>query len=123
MQNTFPNYQPPKMQPTGQFSPADNPFNNNQPTKANKRLVFIIVIGAVILVSILTLALLANTSQSTTDNVTVEEIMEESQAPSLDPASAVMLNQANASISQELSTMNDAEDFSDEPLSDKTLGL
>lgn len=111
------------MQPTGQFSPADNPFNNNQPTKANKRLVFIIVIGAVILVSILTLALLANTSQSTTDNVTVEEIMEESQAPSLDPASAVMLNQANASISQELSTMNDAEDFSDEPLSDKTLGL
>lgn len=122
----MPPIQPPvQSQNPSPFNVSNNPYASpTQPEGSGRKGLIIAIIAGIFLLSIiLIVTLVAKNSQSGNNQEAINNVITESQAPSLDPATTIMLNQAAASISQDLSSMNDAEDFAQEPLADKALGL
>lgn len=124
----YPDQQQP-IQPAPAPAPFDintNPYNvPKQPEKDNsktKKIAIGAIIGVALLLFLPLLFLMGGSSNDAKEQK-IENVISESQAPSLDPATTIMLNQATASMSQDLSTIDDAADFSEQNLADKSLGL
>lgn len=117
--------QPATTNPTP-FDINTNPYIGSKPLPTDnsktKRIAVGIIIGVALLLLTPLLFMLARPSDKTKEQA-IENVVTESQAPSLDPATSIMLNQATASISQDLSQLDDTADFADETLADKPLGL
>lgn len=125
-----PQYQPPQNQyaPTGEGArPTNAPqiMVNGMPSNASAKVdspnkkVFIvagIAVGVLILLTVIALVVIGGSEEAP-----VEAPVATEEGPT--PATGGSLEKLNNSISQDLSSIDDASDFPEEQLSDDTLGL
>lgn len=104
-----------------------NGQNINEPQKkSNKKKFIIIGAGALVVVLVIIAAVVVSMSGSTKNksSLSTDTANTKSEtAPGLIPLTSVTLEQINAAIGFDFSTLNDVKDFYPEKLDDKTLGL
>lgn len=107
---------PPSPTPAGQA-----PFRPPAPQKSNKKL-FIIggAVAGLVLLTIVALVVILTNGKKPPQQQQQEET---TQAQGPQPAKAVDVEQANNSISQDISSLNDDQDFPADQLDDKSLKL
>lgn len=122
-------YVPPQpQQPTQQQSPASvssqQPHNSGQkPVKSSKKGPLIAAIVGISAILILSVAVVVLGGGESTTKQPANQTTTNSQALLLQPAQPIDIEQINNAINQDLSTLNDEEDFPTNSLDDKTLDL
>ena len=111
-----------RTQPSGVTStPEVRGFSANSSKKSKKGLFIAIGLAVVVVFFLLGAVLIANSKPktakkaATTDTATVQQ--------SLQPATAIDVEQTNNALSQDLSGLDDEKDYPAASLEDKTLGL